>query len=520
MEFLNLPQTDAKAKPAFTDAASCARWISQFQLTDIRLAHQTLSKKLWELNHASLPPVDRLKITEQLREIVGIVQSGYAKKIAGKPLPLNEIEAPIFEEIVSLWEAMVVSYGHCLEAGIKGEARHLALICQRCLRYTGLQILEHVHLCHQIESSLWLQLFRLYKFSEAAGFATLPVLESLKLHPGPSSCADHFVRTILICQADPYEIQRSEFHVVSRWADEWAPLVSVSKDEPQTAKLSRPISVDLDASSCVSASGTDMRYLDIFELGKQLRIKAALLEQGQQPGQLGLGEIPAETCLALVRRLHRCWCEGRTARMFEARTVSHRTEICYGLPAFHYHLAGKSFSQPGSESKLSKKQHEEIGIFGRVISKEESEAGPENEEWDIQDETDKGFSLIRIGKGARVSPGHLVGIQSNEGFIPCVIRWIIEGLDGSVNMGLIRLEGRPEAVAARQTGINLTVSTKYVQAVLLHQGEKQSLIMPKGWYLQNRIVEVRDRDDLSMEFKLTELLGKGADYERAAFIQL
>ncbi len=520
MDFLNLPQTDAKVKLAFTDAASCARWISQFQLTDIRLAHQTLSKKFWELNHAKLPPLDRLKITEQLRETVGIVQSGYARKIVGKPLPLNEIEAQIFDEIVLLWEAVVVSYGHCLDAGTKGDSRHLALICQRCLRYTGAQIIENMRLSHQVDGGLWLQFFRLYRFSEEAGFATLPVLESLKLHPGPSSCADYFARILLIGQADPYEIQRSQFDIVSRWVDEWVSMVSISKEMPRSAKLSPPIPVDLDAARCVSPSGKDMRYLDTTELGKHLKIQAVLLEQGKPPDQLGLGELPAETCLALVQRLHRCWCEGKVARMFEARSISHSTEVCFGLPAVHQYLSGKPFSQPGAESKLSKKQHEEIRIFGRVISKEEREAGVEMENWAVQDETSKGFSLIRKDKGMRVSPGHIVGIKSNERFSPCVIRWVIEGLDGSVNMGLGLLDGRAEAVAVRQTGINLTVSTKYVQAALLHHGEKQSLVMPKGWYLRNRVVEIRDKDNLSMELKLTELLGKGADYERAAFIQL
>ncbi len=521
MDFLSLPQTDAKVKPAFTDAASCARWISQFQLTDIRLAHQTLSKKIWELNHAELAPLDRLKITEQLRETVEIVQSGYARKIVGKPLPLNEIEAQIFDEIVSLWEAVVVSYGHCLDADAKGESRHLALICQRCLRYTGAQLLDNMRLSHEADASLWRQFFGLYKFSEAAGFAMLPVLESLKLHPDPSSCTDYFVRTLLIGQADPYEIQRSQFDIVSRWVDEWVSMVSISKEMPKSAKLSPPIAVDLDAARCVSPSGTDMRYLDTVELGKHLKIQAALLEQGKPPGQLGLGEFPVETCLSLVRRLHRCWCEGKVARVFEARSISHSTAVCFGLPAAHHCLSEKPFSQPGAESKLSKKQHEEIRIFGRVITKEEREAAAvETENWDVQDETGKGFSLIRRGKGMRVSPGHFVGIKSNERFSPCVIRWVIEGLDGSVNMGLGLLEGRAEAVAVRQTGINLTVSTKYVQAVLLHNEDKQSLVMPKGWYLRNRVIEIRDKDNLSMELKLTELLGKGADYERAAFIQL
>ncbi len=207
MLHLNLPKIDETVEPAFADSVSCARWISQFQLTDIRLAHGTLAKKLWELNRADLSPIDRLKITEQLRDTVSIVQGGYARKIIGKPLPLDEIESRVLEEILSLWAAMAASYGHCLKAGMEGEpgvARHLALICQRCLRYTGLQIVEYLLMQHQCEPSLWLQLHQLYLFSEEKGFSSFPVLESLKLHPKPTSCSDHFIRTVLICQANPY----------------------------------------------------------------------------------------------------------------------------------------------------------------------------------------------------------------------------------------------------------------------------------------------------------------------------
>ena len=485
----------------------------------------TLTKKLWELNRADLSPIDRLKITEQLRDTVSIVQGGYARKIIGKPLPLDEIESRVLEEILSLWAAMAASYGHCLKAGMEGEpgvARHLALICQRCLRYTGLQIVEYLLMQHQCEPSLWLQLHQLYLFSEEKGFSSFPVLESLKLHPKPTSCSDHFIRTVLICQANPYELTRKQFQLVNRWLDEWVSWVGLSKAPPATAKDSPPLSIDLESSDCLTqgaSPGPSIRFLDTAELGKNLRIKVALLQQGQKPAQVGLGEdFPAEFCLSLIEKLHRYWCEGKASRMFEKRSIRHETELCFGLQPLHDRLTGQAFSQPGDESRLSFRQHEEIRLFGHVATKVEKKIFQETEKWDIQDENAKGFALIRPNAGQRVSPGHLAGIRSGEGFSPCVIRWVIEGLDGSVNMGLRLLDGRPEAVAIRPTGI--AVSGKYVQAIVLHSGERSSLVMPKGWYARDRIIAVLDADGLSMEFRLNELVGKGADYERATFIQL
>ena len=525
MLLLNLPKIEENAEPAFADSMSCARWISQFQLTDIRLAHGTLAKKLWEVNRSRIPPLDRLKITEQLRDTVSIVQDGYARKIIGKPLPFDEIESRVLDEILSLWEAMTASYGHCLKACMEGDpgvSRHLALICQRCLRYTGLQIAEYLLMQHQCEPSLWLQLHQLYLFSEEKGFSSFPILESLKLYPRPTSCADHFVRTVLICQASPYELSRKQFQVVNRWLDEWVSWVDISGTLPATSRDTPPLEVDLESQDCVrpgTSEGRSIRYLDTSELGKNLRIKIALLQQGQKPSQIGLGdEFRTEFCIALIEKLHRYWCEGKVPRMFEKRSIRDETEICFGLESLHERLSGQTFAQPGEEGRLNHKQHEEIRLFGHVATRDGKKDSNETEKWDIQDENAKGFVLIRSGPGRRVGPGHLVGIQSGEDFLPCVIRWAIEGLDGSINMGLRLIEGRPEAVAIRATGIS--ASGKYVQAVLLNSGEWSSLIMPKGWYVQGRIIEAVDADRLTMQLRLADLAGKGADYERAIFIQL
>jgi hypothetical protein len=43
---LPLDPTDDRVKPAFKDAATCAKWLSQLQLTNLNLAHGTLRTQL------------------------------------------------------------------------------------------------------------------------------------------------------------------------------------------------------------------------------------------------------------------------------------------------------------------------------------------------------------------------------------------------------------------------------------------------------------------------------------------
>jgi len=131
---LSLEQTDDRAKPLFKDAAGCGEWLKQFQLTNLQLAHSQLITQISELNRYPIPGLERLNTLERLRETVDHVQHDYAKKLVGKPLPLNESELQVFVAIVQLWQTLVSGYRRCLQSYIDGDSQlapHGALLCQR-----------------------------------------------------------------------------------------------------------------------------------------------------------------------------------------------------------------------------------------------------------------------------------------------------------------------------------------------------------------------------------------------------
>ena len=89
---LPLEPTDDRVNPAFKDAATCTKWLSQLQLTNLNLAQGTLRTRLDEFNRYPLRGKDRLKTLEALRETVETVQVDYARKLFGKKLPLADEE--------------------------------------------------------------------------------------------------------------------------------------------------------------------------------------------------------------------------------------------------------------------------------------------------------------------------------------------------------------------------------------------------------------------------------------------
>ena len=63
---LPLDPTDDRAKPAFTDSATCAKWLAQLQLTNLHQAHATLRAQLDELNRYPMRGLERMQLLPQL----------------------------------------------------------------------------------------------------------------------------------------------------------------------------------------------------------------------------------------------------------------------------------------------------------------------------------------------------------------------------------------------------------------------------------------------------------------------
>src|SRR5688572_13258680 len=105
----------------FSDSAGCKRWLDQLTLTNVQLTQQVLIGQLASLSGAHLPPLERLKILETMRDAVNFVQGESAKRYAGKPLPLEAGELTAWSNVVALWQEASRNYQQCLKAYREGE---------------------------------------------------------------------------------------------------------------------------------------------------------------------------------------------------------------------------------------------------------------------------------------------------------------------------------------------------------------------------------------------------------------
>ena len=531
---LPLDPTDDRADPAFKNAASCAQWLGQLQLTNLHLAHSVLRTQLNEFNRYPMSGLERLNTLELLRETVSSVQADYAKKLIAKKLPLNEDEYTMFVAIIEMWQSMVTGYQRCLHAYMAGDkalASSGALLCQRCLLYSGLQIFEHLRTGYEFDGKLWHQLHALYGFSEEKGLQLKEVSDGLN-GSKQSTCNAIYTKTMLACYTRPSELTRTQLQLLDRWLTLWSSTVTLERRHAMSKDDAPPLALDLSSTQGLQPAqqvnpSDSVRYLAMQPLSKLLRVKIILLQQGQSPKQLELGAgCNSADCTEFLNYLHQCWCEGRGARQAERRSTNRQAQVCYGLNVIYAHIADRPFEQPSKGTGVNTVGRRQLETFGRVLSSRISlaERGFALENWQIEDESILGARLLREKlAGARLGLNQLIAVLHADAnaFMLSTVRWVHVTQSGQLHAGVRYMPSVPQAIAMRSCETDNTASGKYVAALILPAVTAlkipASLIIPRDWFHPYRVVEIVNLEGEKEEVQMGFSVEKGLDYERVSF---
>ena len=530
MTDFNLPEISADAKPDFTDNASCAAWLTELPLVNVAPSQIRLLDQLHELNRFDMPPAERLKVLEALREPIYFVQAEQIKKLANKALPLTQVERGIFGHVTDLWQELLAGYQRCLNSKAEGALEgQTALICQRALDCVASTMFDHCRIYHAFPEAYWLTLHQLYGYAEESRETATAIPDSVK--KTDLSCAEVYVRALLFMLANPNEQQQKQLLQIQGWLERWAQHVPIRRTPPDDKSLP-PLLLDFSAAAGAyreaDADGRSAsRWLDIGELARVLKKSVVLLRKGEPPSSLGLGADCAmpgvEQLLVLLFRL---WCEGKNGRAHARRGVSAKAQACSTLVSMHFHISGRTFRQPGHATELTRRQRDEIATFGHASTRQEEayiEAGGYViEDWLLQEESLSGLRIVRpaASSGGRYVHTQLIAVRPADAknFLVGAVRWLRTDEEDALHVGVRVVPGVPLAVAVRPTGINAQAE-KFVPALycpaLPTLATQASLILPPGWYRPKRVLEVYT--DTSELLQLSGVIERGSDFERVAF---
>lgn len=518
---LTLPPepSDHSANPLFRDVESCAQWLNQLQLTNMQLAHSLLLTQINEFNRLPLNGLERLKTLELLRDTVHYVQKDFARKLISRPLPLDDSELMVFLSIVKLWQAMALGYQHCLQDRITGDKRlgkRAALLCQRCLLYGGLAILEHLRTGYEFDSGLWQQLHSLYAFAEGQGLQHKEIPDPFNGGVPLSSCRNSYVKILLTCYARTAELTRTQLQMLDMWLSEWGTIVPVQRSYTTGKGDAQPLALDLVGTLGLqpiqfTAHKAKMRYLIIMPLSKQLRVKTILLQQGQTPRQLGLGDqYSALECIELLTFLHQCWCENNNDRFASRSPGSLQAQLCSRPENIHALLSVKPFKQTDATT---------------VAAQPESEHPLED--WQLENQSLLGAMLSRVGTlGARLASRQLYAMRIGgaETFMLGVTTWVNVTRTGQLRIGVRYLPGTVQPLMLHVADASPTAPEISAYGFLLHTvpalRTPASLIIPTNWFQPGRVVSIRLQNGENQQVTMGFRVERGIDFERVSFTPL
>ncbi len=533
---LPLEPTDNFSRPAFKDQSGCELWLHQLQLTNLHQAHGVLRFQLDEFNRFPVKGLERLNTLELLSETLVAVQEDYAKKLISKRLPFSDEEMTIFVAIISLWQSMETGYQRCLQALLAGDKQleqSGALLTQRCMRYIGLQIFEHQRSSYDFNPGLWQQLHALYAFAEENNFQRNKIADDLHSPEHPISCQNVWVKTLLASHARPDQLTRGQLKMLDRWLNNWSDVIEVDRrcvgneEEAPTLAVDLWSSQGLQNDKIISTSG-EMRYLAMMPLSKLLRVKTILLEQGQTPQQLELGDYNRADCTDFLNKLHLYLCDASIHRQIERQPVVQAADICFSIEGIYAHLSLKPFRQPKQEVGSDRLAQKQIAAFGRVLSDTNRQKiiqlGYSFESWRIENESLMGVKVLRDERqGERIGVHQLVAVQPRDTntFLIGQVSWIVVTLSGQLRMGIQYFPGIALPISIQSKGLNNILTDRGVAALALpavpELKSPASLIVPREFFRANHLAEITNIDGKIQTVKLGFSVLKGIDFERVSF---
>ncbi len=534
---LSKQPADEPVTPAFTDAASCAAWLGQLQLTNLGLAQSALRKQLDDLNRYTLSSAERFQILELLRDTVAMVQGDFARKLGGKKLPLSEEEFAPLLALSNLWQSLLNGYLRCLHTVAADETQpavQSALMCQRTLLYASLQIDDFVQAGSEPASKLWLQLHAVFAHAEKLGVHLQAVQDELHQPGLPVSCRTLYAATLLMHRARLAGISRGQSQIAGRWLCQWSDALSVEPRCSVSKQDAPPLAVDLTVAQGLiplsqARQQNSLRFLAMVPLSKMIRVKTILLQQGKTPAEIDLGnDIGGKECIELLGKLHAQWCEQREPSLADTPRSCPSNFMCIGMEQIYAHISGKPFKIPKDASKASQEAQRQIETFGRVLNNTGKHAkqnlGFEPEEWLIdEDSLMRGRFLRLLTTGERLAQHQLVSVFPPDTAIHkiAIIDMVRVTQHGQLYIAVHYLPGQPQAIIARGSTENDMLKSGATAALLLPAIEKlripASLVLPRDWFSPGRKLELNLPNGSKQNAVLGFSVEKGVDCERVSF---
>jgi hypothetical protein len=519
---------------AFADVESAKRWVHALPLANVTLVGETVLGQLKSLAAATFAPRERATIAEVLRDLIAHLHTELARRYAGKGQPAVDRELAAAEQAIALWLGLWEQYSACLKPLLEGDPELTGVkpkILQRGM-YVGKQlVLAHGLARRAVPGSVWHELHAYYRLAEMLECAVTSVSDNLLPNAVGISCFSTYSHALLLGLADPCAMSVRQIELTDRWLGMWARKVFPYIQQRETE--GPVVAIDLDGGTGAMLVGSvpanpaaSMRFGYPAKLATSVRGRLKRLQSGANPAELQLGhDCSIEQCTTLLGHLDSRWYQIPRRR---SGAPDKMVEVCAGgLPAAYFRIGGHTFEPKDPAGRLSFAEAQQLQTMGAVPDYDRGREGAEIEwaweRWEGSCER-RDAALVRASDPLRRWVLDQLVIVKSDGQVRVgsVTRVALGadgqlGAEGQLALTLRLWSGAPVATSLLPLSA-ASSDDPPLPALRLDEtpDDKPCLVLPPRTFNPSRVLRSLDAGP-ERRYRLTRLLHRGIDFERAAF---
>lgn len=539
-------------------------WIGHLPMANVGEVSRQLYHAIIELNQLFIAPPLRLQLLELIRPNIHFVCNELSRHYLGMAIALPEKQRKIANLSQALQLHLANGYKACImelvDAGtIDKNRKPLAISCHRVLTDLGATIVRAHQLYCPSPARSWLECHRVFRFAHRNKLLDIAVEDDTLKHRKSSLVDDAYKRVLLLGCARPNQLRQSELMQAYELFEAWTDRVACQPELKNTALFIANMERDsapVYRSLLQQEPNGDCFGFDTTELSERISESLhARVEHREPEGETGIA-LPAAVSNTLL--VHLSQALGiLTKRNFNRIVSQGRLEVCVGLTATHYFVAGeKTFNQfvAGNDAIHNNEQNVFLGSArqkndawasahdaapnedrlgsadvpitfrgsgGSAESGQPSKNQPRSYQTVLVNTSPGGYC---VGWEAEIPPalqaGEVLGVreQSSHPWSVAIVRWIRQVRNQGTQVGVELL-----APSASPCGVRLIQkvgnSSEYLRGLLLPEigavGQSATLITPRlPFQTGSRITLLHDgREDQGQLSRRVSATGSISQFE-------
>ncbi|WP_148863490.1 GTPase [Marinobacter fonticola] len=346
---LTLPEQKI-ANLSFCDATpkSFARWIGALPIANVGETSRQLYHAIIELNQLFIAPQQRLQLLELIRPRINFVCKELSRHYLGLAIALPEKQRKIANLSQALQLHLASGYKttliELLDAGALDKNRKaITAACHRVISDLGYTILRAHQLYCPSPARSWLESHRVYRFALRNNLLETPVEDETLMHRKSSTVADAYKRLLLLGCARPNQLRQNELLQAYELFEVWTDRTSCSSNNVDQALFL--VHTERDAAPIYrSLVEQDQITGDCFGFSS-VDLSGHIGEHLSKPAPESDLPLPLSVSDNLLTHLSQAL-GILTKRNFKRVSTQGNLQVCVGLTAAHYFIAGeKTFKQ-------------------------------------------------------------------------------------------------------------------------------------------------------------------------------